>query len=346
MNPLYIVAGIYLTARVIGFLSDELREEEVQHQKEILSHLDSCNEEIIQYKKRQKEQADQKNREELFRLYRQRKTYLLEQLGRRREEYDGLRKEIMSSRNAVLEALRSKDKVFTPLRRNSLNLLFRQLEEAGERCRGYIRYLEDFQAALEKNGTYTEVLPAFEMRIPPQYPYVGKILWLQRSAGVRRYSLSIQGLFSVTLVVDDIDELEDMVQDRVPVMVERFAGCFYASLEKGLFQTEELRNTHLGTTAKVTRFLERAVILTYRNSLRLYLPQQNLINQFRFPPIGSDLVVYPIRWDYGLRTGKGKPDSCPVTVSECQRDAASALSFWRFPICFTRESLEKFFRHL
>lgn len=349
MNPLYIVAGIYLTARVISFISGELRDEEVQHQKEILSHLDSYSEEIIQYKKRQQEQADQKNREELFRLYKQRKTYLLEQLVRRREEYGELQEEIMTSKKAALEALRSKDKIFTPLRRNSLNLLLRQLEEAGERCRGYIRYLKDFQAALDKKETLTETLPSFEMRIPPQYPYVGKILWLQRKEGKRWYQLSIQGLFSVTLVVDDMDELEDVVQERVPVMVERFttnSDRFHASLEKGLFQTEELRNTHLGVTARVTRYLERAVILTYRNGLRLYLPRQNLINPFRFPPMGSDLVVYPIRWDYGLHTGKGKPDACPVTVSERPGDAASALSFQRFPICFTRESLMEFFRHL
>ena len=29
MNPLYIVAGIYLTTRVISFISGELRDEEV-----------------------------------------------------------------------------------------------------------------------------------------------------------------------------------------------------------------------------------------------------------------------------------------------------------------------------
>jgi len=349
MNPLYIIAGIYLTARVISFLSDELREEEVQRHEEVLSHLDSCSEEIIQYKKRQQEQANQKNREELFRLYKQRMAYLLEQLERRREEYGQLREEIMSAKKAALDALRSKDKIFTPLRRNSLNLLLRQLEEAGERCKGYIHYLEDFQAALEKRGTFTETLPSFEMRIPPQYPYAGKVLWLQRREGERRYQLSIQNLFSVTLFVDDMDKLEGVVEERVPVMVERFAinsDRFYASLEKGLFQTRELQNTHLGATARVTRFLERAVILTYRNGLRLYLPRQNLINPFRFPPMGSDLVVYPIRWDYGLRTGKGKPDSCPITVSERPGDAASALSFQRFPICFTRESLTEFFRHL
>ena len=106
MNPLYIIAGIYLTARVISFLSDELREEEVQRHEEVLSHLDSCSEEIIQYKKRQQEQANQKNREELFRLYKQRMAYLLEQLERRREEYGQLREEIMSAKKAALDALR------------------------------------------------------------------------------------------------------------------------------------------------------------------------------------------------------------------------------------------------
>jgi hypothetical protein len=355
MEPIFIAAaGIYVTARVLSFVFDELREDEIQRQEEIVSHLDSYNDKIVAYKQKQQEQEEQKNREELFALYEKKKGYLLDAVLLRIEDLQELRKEIGEAREKTLEAIKSKETIVTPLRRSSLELLLRQLSEANEKCIGYIQYLKDYQKALQRMKIVQADVSPFAMRIPSDFPYRGHILWLdlqKARSSQQPCSILIQGLISVTIVIDDIHEFEDLPNGKIPVMVSHYGvqedWNYHASIEKGLFQTEELQNTHLGTVATVTEFKENAIILTYRNSLLLYLPKNNLINPYRFPPLHSELTVFPTKWQYALNV-KNKENNVqyPVTVSERREDAMSALSFTRFPVGFERQRLQELIAYL
>lgn len=350
MNPAIVIAGIYIAVRVVSFISNELREDEIERQNDIRANLDRYNQEIIRYKQEKMAQAEEEAQKEISRIRVERQKYLLDRLEERVQEYLTMKEDIQEAFTAVSSALRSKDHVYTPLRYNSLQLLRRQLAEAREKCRGYAQYLKDYKKALSRTGAAMEDVPPFEMSLPPRYPYTGRVIQVELPKdGQNIVSFRVQDLIPVSVAVDDISAFEDLVYDSVPVMIDRFGvnddWVYHASLGKGFFQTEELQNTHLGTMAVVTKYLENAVILTYRDSLRLYLPKGNLIKPHRFPPMGSELCVYPTRWEYGLPT-REDPDSCPVTVSERQNDAASSLSFQHFPVCFTQEALQTFVLHV
>lgn len=345
MNPVIIAAGIYLSASIISFIAGELTEYERKKQKEIADEIEQI---IARYNETAPSGVEDETIQRSYQVLTKKNelcNYLKTEAEKRETEYALLHNEIKESKRKVISALRAKNVVHTPLRRNSLELLLRQLSEAQEKCYSYIQYLRIYRDEIGRNSAGAEPI-AFSMQLPSNFPYIGKVLWIrmeQLSGHCVKYEVS--NLISLSVQITDIDSYELNENNIVPIMVtDGHRKEYKASLEKGAFKVYELSNTHLGLSATVKKIQRHCIILTYQNELELYLPKSNLINPNRFPPIRSSLTVYPVEWAYKLKSSTlddGKT-IYPVTVSERKEDAGSSLAFKCFPICFTEDDLASF----
>lgn len=224
-------------------------------------------------------------------------------------------------------------------------MLLRQLYEAKEKSYAYRVYLYAYIDMLNELGRVDDP-PAFFMRLPRSYPYVGKVIWIDAGELSRgQVAYDAPGMFRIPVHLIDELEPERTNQDVVPIMITKVQKrLFYGSLEKGAFKAYELINTHLGLDATVKEIRKDSVVLTYWDNLSLFLSRDNLINPDRFPPVRSKLTVFPVAWRYDLddSVSKSGEPRLPVTVSERSEDASSSLSFGCFPICFSEEELKIF----
>ncbi|MCQ2522038.1 MAG: AAA domain-containing protein [Lachnospiraceae bacterium] len=347
MNPVIIAAGVCLSAKVISFIAGELTEAEKQKQKEIAKEIeriqslycdDIDDEAVIDEIKKREKVAQKRNEIHLF---------LKSKAEEIKVDRENLIKEISDSKNKVVKALNETD-YSTPLRRSSLELLTRQLDESKEKARAYIQYLDYFISEIPNNKDAEKESFSLPFMLPENYPYVGKVIWInpgQLSQRVVVYEPSELPRFTLS-VDDDRDTIEYMECTALPVMITGMSRSqLTVSIERGLFKAYELVNTRLGVSAVVNEIQNNKVVLIYQNKLELCLHKDKMINPNRFPPVRSQITVYPIRWEYRLspyKTRDGGIIRYPVTVSEKKEDAISALSFRNFPICFEREDFEKF----
>ncbi len=348
MNPVLIAAGIYLSASIISFIAGELTESERKKQKEIDDEIERI---LAHYKETAPSGAEDQAIQLSNQVIAKKKdlcNYLKAEAQAREAEYALLHEEIKESKRKVISALRAKDVIQTPLRRNSLELLLRQLSEAQEKCYSYRQYLGVYCDEIGRKLDADEPV-VFYMQLPTNYPYIGKLMWVKTEQLSGHYvKCEIANSISLSIRITDIDSFEIDKSNIFPIMVTDGRRKEYsASLEKGAFKAYELSNTHLGLSATVKEIQRQHIILTYQNQLELYLPKDNLIKPNRFPPIRSSLTVYPVKWEYNLdyfSYGNGKT-GYPVTVSERKEDAGSSLAFKCFPICFTEEDLALFMNY-
>ena len=343
MNPILIAAGIYLSSRVVSFLANELTEYEREKQKKIDENIEKISSRYEEETESDIEAVASKS-EKIVEKKKELCDYLRNEVKDRKEENETLYKEIKDSRNRVREALRADNVVNTPLRKSSLELLLRQLSEAQEKCYSYGQYLDVYNSEIGLK-TDSDEPPKFNMQLPNNYPHVGKVIWItSEQLDDRRVEIDVSGLFNVSLTVSDTDALDVAENSLFPIMVTGGNHkSYYASLEKGIFKAYELTNTHLGLSATVKDIQKNYVVLSYMDQLELFLPKDNLIDPYHFPPIRSTLTVYPVNWNFKLeKFPKDGKTIYPVTVSERRKDAGSSLSFKNFPISFTKEEFSAF----
>lgn len=340
MNPLVIAGGVILAAKVVAFIFDQLTDDEKALQQELQNH-----ETIAQQAQARAQGAHDQERSsavcEEMGTYR---DYLTETLIRRIENETELRAEISNSIKTVRELLNGKE-ITTVLRRRSLERLVNQLYEAKERCFGYTKYLEQYKRELDRTDREA-FIPAFSMRIPADYPYIGKVLWL--CAGDMKDGHCLE-----QRVADDLlwvrykcvdDDLLDFDEDsELPFMAESFDSHFFGfelSLAKGQFHVDALENTRIGVNALVKEIQQDGIVLQYHNTVNLFLKNGLLKKPYRKPLVRSKMVVYPVNWTYGLAPyfkTKNVETSCSVFVSEFQNDSTASLRFDSIPILFSPE---------
>lgn len=345
MDTILIAAGVYLSARIVSFIAGELTELELRKQREIDDRIERIR--ARAHSSDLEEQAIEQARASDEVLDRQMEItgYLVQEANERIKDAISLHKEIRGSIGQVQSALHSRGQISTPLRRASLELLLRQLYEAKEKSYAYRLYLYAYIEMLDCRQRDDDI-SVFYMQLPRGYPYVGKVIWVdagQLASGHVEYSAP--GMFSIPIRLTDECDAECPNPDVFPLMITMVQKrCFYGSLEKGAFKAFELTNTHLGLDATVKEVQRDRVVLTYWNELNLFLPRDNLINPDRFPPVRSNLTVYPTKWRYDLAERQKRNDETifPVTVSERREDAGSAIAFENFPICFSAEDLMAF----
>ncbi|MDO4325095.1 MAG: AAA domain-containing protein [bacterium] len=337
MNPILIAGGITITAKILSFIFNELTEQEKAKQEEILQNTQEYDSKI----QKAKENDDADYAVECQRLIDEKYKYLCGQAEERLSYEKKLAKDIKNHICNTNNLLKD-NTITTALRRNSLYRLLNQLKEAKERCYGYQNYLRRYLEYIKRHIDNGEDFSPFSMIIPADYPYIGKVVMLKADLLKNGKTLlddtSVEGIkinYKLT-VVENIDfENENMT---LPFMVEKYLDkenhYYEVSLDKGMFYTEILTNTHAGAVAKVKEIFKNGIILTYRKSLNLFMRNENLLKPYRKPPIGAEVTIYPLTWEYALPTYK--EDKYPVTVSERFDDATGGMFFERFPLVMKR----------
>lgn len=349
MNPVIIAAGIQLTLRIICFMADELTDADIKKQNDL-------DEKILEIHKKihaETNDHDSECESEICESDLKASLYdlLSEEADERIKDHEDFKKQLIIARNQAKAALFDLKGIRTSLRKNSLELLLRQLNDSVEKCIGYIHYLKNYKNEIYRYKTAPSI-PRFSMILPSSYPYTGKVIWIDTETLRKNYgsfNIDIGSLFTVYIKVKDYDIIDIGDQVTIPVMINqiqkstRYTREFTASIEKGQFKAYELSNTHLGLEATVKELNNRFIILTYKNDLELKLPADKLINPNRFPPVRSTLTVYPVNWFQSLDKIKRDGEILyPVTVSERKTDASSAFEPIFFPICFSPENFNAF----
>ena len=201
MNPVLIAAGIYISSRIVRFIADELSDSEIKKQKEINDEIDKIRNHHFTSLTEEELINNVLSHEEIAKKRKEIEEYLKNQAELRIEEFKELRNDIDNSKQEVVSAIHSKEVVHTPLRKNSLELLLRQLCEAKEKCIGYIKYLEVYIDDLPNNKTSIEP-KTFFFQLPQMYPYVGKVIWINAnnfSSNCIEYD--IPNLFTIKVLI-------------------------------------------------------------------------------------------------------------------------------------------------
>ena len=348
MNPIILAAGIHLTAEIVSIIANELTERELQNQQQLEKTVES----IIQHREEGSIQEtsnttrnDDKQEPTESMLF----NCLDDGAEERIKEIEKRKEQILNVKKEVNHALKSNRVYTTPLRKNSLELLKRQLDESIEKCIGYVRYLKTYKGEIYKIRYEERSIPVFSWMIPSEYPYVGKMIWVSSSNVIdETVELNIANYFSVLIHIEDYSDIDIPEDSSFPIMIcrgGRYDTDFYASVEKGMFKAYELSNTRLGIEATVENFNNRRVTLLYKKRLQLSLPTENLMKPYRFPAVFSKVRVFPTWWNYDLqsrRDKKGREKLPAVIVSERQKDVSTTVEYDSFPISFDLDGFNDF----
>jgi hypothetical protein len=339
MKPHFILAGVYISERIVNYITGARVEVARKKEESLRKRIDEYTQSSLDSKLGN---TSHNTIESCF-------NTLYNSATEEYESTDDFIKEIIATRKNARDCLYGKNnEVHTPLRRSSLELLIRLLSEAIERLKAYQQYLAVYKKIIYRDRENTEI-PTYSMILPRDYPYIGKVIWIDEATIVDGKIVIETALTQLTIVVDDLEQLNFTETTHVPVMItdlDMQKPSFVASVECGEFKVNELACTHLGFSAKVKKIYKNYLLLIYKDRLTLKLPKQNLIDPNRFPPIRSEVVVYPVKWEFSLKSpnrvdGEKNP---PVVVSEKKDDVISSFAFEGIPICFTSEQYEQFIR--
>lgn len=353
-----IVAGICLSARVASCIFEDLAESEREKQDEIRKKNEEFKEKRQKYRDAAKAFPDAalEERQRYQALYmaqlREKRSYLLREARKRQKEEEELWYDLNETIIRVRHTL--KKETHTLLRRNSLERLLNQLQEAKAKCGGYETYLEKYQEIVNRpiegeNQEKLEALEPFEMHIPKDFPYMGRVLWLSLEQFDEKGEWVDRRIANIPIKYRcDRSEFgwEEIKGQKAPFMVEDFdssESVYPISLVKGRFIQEGLQDTRTGVKAVVKEILQQGTLLCYEKKLNLFLPKALSVRPYSYPPIRAELEVYPVWWEYGLREGKYKYS---VKVSEQAVDATASMQFETFPIVFEKQQWQEVMQYL
>lgn len=337
-----LIYGIAIAADVISFIFNELTENERKKQNTICSDVDSYNDKIIYFQNVEK-QTKKEFEVEYYNALKEKREYLKKHAQERLVEEEQLHKDIKETIEELKKVLKDK-RAITALRKNSLERLLNQLQEAKERCFGYQMYLKQYLRGIDHSDEILDV-EAFEMRIPERYPYNGKIINLSADMFDENgyYQDALNKIIQIRYRCDlSTICTEKMQTENLPFLVEQYdikEHLYILSLEKGRFSIEALNDTRMGVNVVVQEIKKEGIILCYNKKISLYLPKENLYRPYKNPPVRAELVVYPIRWNYGLIPIKG--NKCSAIVSEKIEDATSSLNLKNFPLVISEEQWQE-----
>lgn len=351
MNPLLIAGIVLVSARVCSAIFHGMTDDERIRATKIAEDSDQYDAEI----QRLRSELDAALRPDLQQLLTQtldkKNRYLYQAAYTQLESQKELYTDIQDTLNRTHETLR--DTMLTALRRSSLEQLLNQLYEAKERCYSYQQYLKQYIHLLNRRlGSGKDTEP-FSMLIPPQYPYVGKLVKLTADGqgNLLCESSPPEGipvsyvLTEQELTPENLDSFH--ANPTLPFLVEKFDSkqqTFVVSLAKGRFTADCLYDPRLGIRAQVVRIEKNGLLLTYGGGLLLFLRSENLLKPYRKPPVRAQLTVYPVQWRYALKNYSHHEYA--ALVSERAEDAAFGLSCEMFPMVFSAQGWEELYGYL
>ncbi|WP_114571704.1 DEAD/DEAH box helicase [Exiguobacterium flavidum] len=343
MIPLWLVgAGLAVGAFVLSAASDFLRGEASERERERHEDLRG---EIERERNRQRESAG-RFAEELETLAReleeegyQRTEALKEARVRlikeerwkreasiRNAQYDHFISEAKARRKAFEDQIdrfaQEKDKLYdlrreqrnelTRLRMHALDKMLYEFEEAVAKMGAYVEYLGQYIWEMERAKATNKEPFLFELTLPVNHPYPGKLHYATREELLEEQSFSSGRLdFSIELSEEDRERLLDYEEGRpVPLCLvrpKRGGRLWTASVGHGYYK-EHLENAqHAGMEVVAVRSTRFETIVAY-HGIELSLPLFELIQPHdRKPQPQMRLTVYPLRLDYHFFSARRLP---------------------------------------
>lgn len=348
--------AVLIVGAAIAFACDELSQKE-QHRQEIMRA------EYHDYERRKRQEYRdtcnyyenaRKNSEEEY--YKALSEYQLELIQRRKNENRGTYKKLLSlhdeqytEKNRLLDECRKIVELCEKsigkqqnsyVRFKSIKSTLISLQEAVYKLEAYIRYLDNYKKGLieifEDSG---EISSPFSMTLPTDYPYEGKVFYFSRNE-FQNYGYVFADAGYIRLDKSDHEMFETCLDNvKLPFMVYASKkGQLFLSLSKGLVKNS-IGGT-IGIDAEVIEVLSKSIRLRFSSNDYLFINiwKQDLINQRRRTPKGSNLHVYVKDYDFALKK--------PIIVSERVGDGLTIAQFTNIALLQTSDERKELFDYL
>lgn len=200
----------------------------------------------------------------------------------------------------------------TQLRSHAITKMLYEFEEALAKMNAYVNYLNRYVRSMEEAKSTTTPPFEFELTLPENYPYVGKLLYVKREDILENTNFE-SGLFSFNLDVSkaDYERVLDYENNQVvPLCLTGFSQggrLWTASVGYGYFK-EHLENSQFsGLNVQVIKNVRHESIVSY-HGIELSLPNYELIQPLGGRPQPKmELIVYPLEVDYNFFKSKKNP---------------------------------------
>lgn len=329
--------GEFFIGLAIDFLFDRLNDKEQEKQNEMRSDYEEYKKgkkeeysETVKFYEAQKEKDKESAEKDLAEyqsqviekrkiknkgIYDKIKNYLKEQY----TEKGNLLKNCREINQSCTDSVNKHQNTY--LRTKSMKRTLLSIEETVYKLEAYVNYLYEYEQKLEahfiSNG---EIIEPFSMLLPENYPYDGKLYYIQKSE-FKNYNYNIEGYGRVFLNASErifFDTLED--DKCLPFMFySSNYGKPYFSVVKGLLKNSV--GGTLGIDVEVIDIYGQKLNLCFcgEKYLLISMLRDDLLDRRRRTPIGSHLRVFVKEYDFALKS--------PVTVSERVGDGLTMAQF-------------------
>jgi len=228
----------------------------------------------------------------------------------------------------------------TYIRFKSIKIALISLEEAVYKLQAYIEYLNDykihFENTFESSG---EIEEPFSLTLPKDYPYEGKVMMLQKS-DFKNYGYTFKDAGFIRINQSDEDVFERCSDsEMLPFMMYKSKkDKKYLSISKGMLKNS-IGGT-IGIDAEVKEIRPSILKLKFMGNeyMKINILKNDMLNQKRKTPIGSNLHVYVKDYDFALNN--------IIMVSEKVGDGLSIAQFESIMMVQTADEIEEFREYL
>lgn len=311
-------------------------------------------EKLRQYEKQQRQSAEddilayarelkletahivQQNREQARKLL---DDYAQERLKYAEQLIDDIKKNISDLREL-------KKNHMTEMKKHSLEFLGLEFQTLKNKAFAYKSYMKLYQKNLWQICELPVEKMLCSMTLPEKYPYQGALLYLSEeelpTSSQEGTLLFHSSIIKVRFRVTDVDLESKKLNSSMPLYVGNFDTKNFTypfSAELGTYYFSKRSGGFSGLPAKVISYDRKTkdILLQYGTSTRLHLQQRNLSHAAHYPPINTEITVYPMREIYDRET-----DSIKLYVSERVEDTEIAFSFDEIPILFPEDKIQAF----
>ena len=193
----------------------------------------------------------------------------------------------------------------TQLRSHAITKMLYEFNEALAKMNAYVNYLSRYERKIEQAEAMMAAPFNFELTLPKDYPYVGKLLYMSREDILNNTKLN-SDLLSYTLDIseDDYERVLDYEKNQIVPLcltgVKQRGKTWTASVGYGYFK-EHLENAQFsGLNVHVLKNTRYESIVSY-HGIELTLPNYELIQPLGGRPQPKmELIVYPLEVDYNF----------------------------------------------
>lgn len=348
------VFAIGVISACISFACDELSEQERQRQQELRRDYQDYEQrrreeyqETRRYFERERQEEERRYQEDLRayqeKLIKKRKKENRAAYERMQEnwalQYAEKERLLEECRKIVEDCRKSiQDQQHSNARFNSLRSTLLSLEEAEYKLEAYLRYMNQYRSELESLYEDSgELEEPFSMLLPPDYPYEGKVVWLEKK-DFSGYCYQLPFVGQVWLDRSS-NEVFNNSSGSLPFMVYTSPkGRQYLSLSKGMLKNSV--GGTIGLDMEVLKVNPSQIILQFAHDpyFRIKIFKHDLNGQNRRTPIGSNLHVFVKEYDFALKKG--------VIVSERAGDGMSIAQFDSVVMAQTRDENREFYQYI